>query len=403
MVSERKQRFIVTFLIAIVIGLISGAAGSVVARVYLLERSFNVPLVGEIDYSRDTNGSSLVIQGAKKVVVEQNTKIIETADSVKRNIVGIFKAKPLPADGSQNNKEATSSKIDINQLYLINNELGQGLVLTTDGWLITSFVPEEINPGAKTVLSTSTREKIMEKYVVINSEREVFEVTNVVWDQASGYSFWRINANDLPVRRLVSDEEIKNGELLLAANWDGWVRLSSLAGRESSGDDLVASSDDFSSEYILDDNLSKEFRGAFIFNLNGDAAALIDNSGRVLPVSNYFSCIKCLLEKRDITRPSLGIYSSHLPYLVDMDPDEQMTGALIVENETGVAVVKGSPADKAGLAAGDIILSVDGEEIKNSTTLSRIINRYKPGDEIEISYIRAGESKAVKVELGKFE
>ena len=77
-------------------------------------------------------------------------------------------------------------------------------------------------------------------------------------------------------------------------------------------------------------------------------------------------------------------------------------------------VTKGGPADKAGLraggnptadglaAGGDVIVAVDGKPVKSSDELVTIIAGKKPGDEVEIEYLRgrSDERKTVKVELG---
>lgn len=72
---------------------------------------------------------------------------------------------------------------------------------------------------------------------------------------------------------------------------------------------------------------------------------------------------------------------------------ESGTGTLIGD------VWKDSPADKAGLAEYDVILSVDGEPVQGS--LNEMLAGKKPGDKVEIEYIHGGEKKTVEVALGE--
>lgn len=65
------------------------------------------------------------------------------------------------------------------------------------------------------------------------------------------------------------------------------------------------------------------------------------------------------------------------------------------------AIVKDSPADKAGLQAGDIIISLNGTTLDNNdNTLQKLIAKQKPGDEITVTIMRGSEKKDIKVTLG---
>jgi len=76
-------------------------------------------------------------------------------------------------------------------------------------------------------------------------------------------------------------------------------------------------------------------------------------------------------------------------------------GAVIIRGETPseLAVIPGSPADKAGLKENDIILEINGEKVDEDHSLSSRLRQYKPGDEIEIKFFRAGEVKTTKARL----
>ncbi len=78
-------------------------------------------------------------------------------------------------------------------------------------------------------------------------------------------------------------------------------------------------------------------------------------------------------------------------------------GALITrgEKKTDLAVVPGSPADKAGIMENDIILEVDGKKVNERNQLVDLIAEYKPGDEITLKIYHKGEEKNIKVTLGK--
>ncbi|MUL39832.1 PDZ domain-containing protein [Streptomonospora sp. PA3] len=72
-------------------------------------------------------------------------------------------------------------------------------------------------------------------------------------------------------------------------------------------------------------------------------------------------------------------------------PDEQAGGS---------AVEPGGPADQAGLRSGDVIIEFDGRAVSDHGTLVRLLERYKPGDRVEVVYERDGERRTTDVTLG---
>jgi len=79
-------------------------------------------------------------------------------------------------------------------------------------------------------------------------------------------------------------------------------------------------------------------------------------------------------------------------------------GALIVrgQNQGEIAIVPGSPADKAGLVENDIILEVNGQKINETDTLAKKIQNFKSGDSITLKVLDKGKEKTVKVTLEEY-
>lgn len=65
------------------------------------------------------------------------------------------------------------------------------------------------------------------------------------------------------------------------------------------------------------------------------------------------------------------------------------------------SVVEDGPAEKAGLRAGDIIVVMDDEKIKNGDGLLDVLSNREEGDKVELVYVRRGEKETTKVKLGK--
>jgi len=87
------------------------------------------------------------------------------------------------------------------------------------------------------------------------------------------------------------------------------------------------------------------------------------------------------------------------------DPDNPIIGILTGQSVRGgiriMHVIKGDPAFQAGLRRGDIIRSVNRQDIRNSRRLNAIIFKYKPGDTVELGIIRNNQPLKRKVTLGR--
>ena len=96
-----------------------------------------------------------------------------------------------------------------------------------------------------------------------------------------------------------------------------------------------------------------------------------------------------------VERPYLGIrYQMITPELAeekDLDVDR---GALVV------AVEPGSPADRAGLREGDVITAVDGQAVDEDHPLGERIREHEAGDQVELTVVREGRKRSLKVRLG---
>lgn len=70
-------------------------------------------------------------------------------------------------------------------------------------------------------------------------------------------------------------------------------------------------------------------------------------------------------------------------------------GVLIVE------VIANSPAAKAGLREGDIIVGFDGQQVRSGEQLAELILERRPGDKVKLEILRAGRTRVIEVELGR--
>jgi len=76
-------------------------------------------------------------------------------------------------------------------------------------------------------------------------------------------------------------------------------------------------------------------------------------------------------------------------------------GALVIrgQNVTDLAVIPGSPADKAGITENDIILEVNGTKLDDKTGLTDLIGQHNVGDTVDLKVWHKGQEKDVQVKL----
>lgn len=118
--------------------------------------------------------------------------------------------------------------------------------------------------------------------------------------------------------------------------------------------------------------------------------------GFAVPASEIKKVLDDLIAGRKIKRGWLGISLLHLDPVMAVRLGLELSGGAIVNVSAA-----GSPAYRAGIRRGDIMLSCDGMEINTQEDLFNRIYSRRPGDEVEIVYLRKGARKTVKVTLAE--
>ncbi len=128
-----------------------------------------------------------------------------------------------------------------------------------------------------------------------------------------------------------------------------------------------------------------------IFTLSGGSEGV----GFAIPINTAKKIMEDLIEGREVLYGWLGVVIQDIDSdLADYFGLKDRQGALIS------SIIKESPADKAGLAAGDIITSVDNERIRNAQDLITLVLKKEIGDKINLGVIRNGRAAFVGVGIG---
>jgi S1-C subfamily serine protease len=139
-----------------------------------------------------------------------------------------------------------------------------------------------------------------------------------------------------------------------------------------------------------------------VIGVNVAVAQGSQSIGFALPINSVKSSIESVKQNGKIVRPYLGI--RYVAINAEMKDANNLTvdyGVLVKAGATAseLAVIPGSPADKAGIVENDIILEVDGVKLDDKTNLASIIREKKIGDVVNLKILHRGAEKTVQVTL----
>lgn len=363
-----KNTYLKIIILATIFGLGSGVVGQLVATAYLLPE--DVFILG--------NGGRIK---SVEIQSEENKKITEAHRLVSGTVFEIYPQK-------------TQSRDPVNQIYLEKDRVALGFALTSDGWLL-SFGRTLADPK--------------NHFVIITSDQKIFSPEKILFDDASEAIFLKINAENLSVPPLGEVENLALGEkIIIPKNKQSLnlaVVLNSSYEKISEPKDLLRSSEKLTKSIVVDGAWLSNEAGAPAVNLAGEVVGITTPlSGVVSPIAAWRSAIFSVLKNGEVTRPNLGIRYFNLSKTPGLDValgQNQKTGALIWsdKNLQIVGVAKNSPAAKAGLKDGDIILKINSEEISPKKDLAEILQEYASGEKIELTILRLGEEKIIEATL----
>jgi serine protease Do len=205
---------------------------------------------------------------------------------------------------------------------------------------------------------------------------------------------------DLPVAALGSSDALRVGEYVVAiGNPFGLGNTVTMGIVSAKGRSIGAGPyDDF---IQTDASINPGNSGGPLFNLRGQVVGIntaINPQGKgigfAIPVDPVKQELTQLITTGHVSRGRLGV--------VIQGMDEDLSKALGLEHPRGALVEQvepGSPAEKAGIKAGDVIVAVDGQDVPHSEDLPRMIATHKPGSQVKLTIVRDKRPRDVEVAL----
>ncbi|HEY8469831.1 MAG TPA: trypsin-like peptidase domain-containing protein [Longimicrobiales bacterium] len=283
---------------------------------------------------------------------------------------------------------------------------GSGFLVSPDGYILTS---NHVIEGADRIRVTLV-------------DKRSFEAEVVGTDRTTDVALLRIPARGLPALRLGDSDAARVGEWVLAIGNPGFEQASTLDFTVTSGiigakgrplhiiNRELAAHDDMAAGLAIEDFIQTDAvinpgnSGGPLVNLRGEVIGVTtaiasptgyyQGYGFAIPSNLARRVMEDLLQHGRVRRALLGIAIA--------DVDEEDAEAFGLSEISGVVVedfTPGSPAERSGLARGDVIVSVDGRKVDRVGQLQRLIALHEPGDVVELGVIRYGSPHRFEVRL----
>lgn len=278
---------------------------------------------------------------------------------------------------------------------------GSGFIVSPDGHIVTN----------RHVVSDEEA-----RYTVVLSDDVRYDVTVLATDPILDIAILQLESLEGTVPYLrFSEDTLKLGEtVIVIGNALAEFRNSASVGivsglaRSITASDGRGRSEQLREVIQTDAAINPGNSGGPMLNLKGEVVGVsvattrgADNISFALPADVVASIVTSVKETGRIVRPYLGVrYAMVTPRLQEMNNLSVDYGALIARGETReeLAVLPGSPADKAGLMENDIILEVNETSLQD-TDLATVLRNFSVGDELTLRVLHRGEEKNITLSL----
>ena len=276
----------------------------------------------------------------------------------------------------------------------VESGAGSGVIISSDGYILTC---DHVVSGASNITVTI-------------GDKD-YTATVVGEDSTSDIAVIKIDADGLTPAIVGDSDKLAVGDNVLAVGnplgeLGGTVTSGIVSALNRSVSIQSSSSVNTMSLIQMDASVSPGNSGGGLFNMNGELIGIVnakssssdaEGLGFAIPINDAIKVAQDLLENGYVTgRPYMGI-----TYLAVTDAQ---TAAQLGVNAYGiyvVDVVSGGPADKAGLKAGDRIVSIDNTEVAQKTDLGTLMQEHSAGDTLSITVARDGQMQTVSLTLGE--
>ena len=265
--------------------------------------------------------------------------------------------------------------------------LGSGFIISRDGYILTN---EHVVDGA-------------DEIKVKLSDGRTLTATVKGADAKLDLALIKVDAEgQLPTTSFGDSDELKVGEWVMAIGNPFGLEQTVTAGIVSAKGRVIGAGpyDDF---IQTDASINPGNSGGPLFNAAGQVVGINtaivaggQGIGFAIPINSVKAILEQLRTSGKVTRGWLGVAVQQMtPELAQSFGLERERGALVT------SVTKDSPAEKAGLQRGDVILSFNGHEIQDMRDLPRLVAATPVNENVKMQILRDGKTREIRLAIGK--
>ncbi|CAJ6728640.1 Outer membrane stress sensor protease DegQ, serine protease [Burkholderia pseudomallei] len=267
--------------------------------------------------------------------------------------------------------------------------LGSGVIVSSEGYILTN---QHVVDGA-------------DQIEVALADGRTATAKVIGSDPETDLAVLKINMTNLPTITLGRSDQSRVGDVVLAIGNPFGVGQTVTMGIISALGRNHLGINTFENFIQTDAPINPGNSGGALVDVNGNLlginTAIYSRSGGSLgigfaiPVSTARNVLG-IITTGTVTRGWIGVEPQDVtPEIAESFSLAQKSGAIVA------GVLQGGPADKAGIKPGDILMSIDGEDITDTTKLLNVVAQIKPGTPAKVHVVRKGKELDVTVVIGK--
>ncbi|RQT11215.1 Do family serine endopeptidase [Burkholderia contaminans] len=268
--------------------------------------------------------------------------------------------------------------------------LGSGVIVSPEGYILTN---QHVVDGA-------------DQIEVALADGRTATAKVIGSDPETDLAVLKINMMNLPTITLGRSDQSRVGDVVLAIGNPFGVGQTVTMGIISALGRNHLGINTFENFIQTDAPINPGNSGGALVDVNGNLlginTAIYSRSGGSLgigfaiPVSTARTVLESIITTGSVTRGWIGVEPQDVtPEIAESFGLTQKSGAIVA------GVLQGGPADKAGIKPGDILVSVNGDEITDTTKLLNTVAQIKPGTPTKVHVVRKGKELDVSVVIGK--
>lgn len=314
---------------------------------------------------------------------------VAVAQKVLPSVVGIKVTYSVNTIFSQNTSTATAE--------------GSGVIISSDGYILTNN--HVINSTSSSSGSYYSIGEATNLTVTLYNDSTEYKAKIIGTDSQTDLAVIKIDKTDLSAATLGDSDSVQVGEWCMAIGNPLGMKSSVTTGSISALNRSITDSEGKTYTVIQTDAaINSGNSGGALVNSKGEVIGIntikasgtgVEGLGFSIPINSTKSIYSDLIQYNKVIRPYIGISGTD----ITDDTIKAYPAAKLVKGAYVRNVIEYSPAEKAGIKVGDIIVKADGKTVSSYNELNTIKNSHKIGDTIEIVVNRNGEEKTFTLTL----